>query len=271
MAEKDGGKPAQSEGDAAETAKPKRRAPAKRKAKPGGAKGTGNVKRETAAAKRKRLAAARKAQHDLESDPAAAVEALSGAAKTVETAELYMDLFSSWLRGMTPDALSAKHGLSIRRINEVIASLRQHRLTTTALNNPLYGSQLARDLVLRHQARVSEYAELADKVTDEKLMHVKLGFLKRRDESLDEFRDLMQELGYLPKHLGTLRVQEDFMGMVDELLEGMQELGVDEQVQRALVERVELRVQRQRDGRLRLAEGSPIDAEVVSEEEVQAA
>lgn len=262
--------------------KPARKAGAKPKAKATGAGEPRRRKSETDAAYKRRVAAWRKKrdaekerakQAAVESDPAGAAEQeLTGPAKTVENGALYLAIYKDWARGLTFDALSAKHTLSPRRCQEVVESLKGRRIQRLGLANPLYGSQLARELILRYTASVSEYAELATGVTEPSMAHVKLGYLKRRDEAMDKFKDLMQELGYLPRNLGTLHVQEDFIGLMETLLDGMDELGVPVDVQRQLVERVELRVVQQRDGRLGLAAGDPVggqeevvDAEVVGE------
>jgi hypothetical protein len=73
---------------------------------------------------------------------------------------------------------------------------------------------------------------------------------------LTAFTGLVQELGWLPKHLGTLNTMMDALQMAEVLLDVMEERGVDPAVQEAVVTAIELRVVR-REGRLRVAGVGP--------------
>jgi hypothetical protein len=222
--------------------------------------------KQTAKQKRERAAERRKAKAEearIEAlSPAELVEEadrkLTGPAQTIERAEVYKGIMRDWARGYSYAALSEIHGLSERRCMEVVESLRGTRLTRLGLNDPLFGVKFAQDLVIQKSAAVAEYALLADDCAKPGQEHIRLGYLKQRDAALESFTTLVQELGWLPKHLGTLNVQMDAVQMAEAMLDTMDELGVEEDVQRAIVEAIELRVVK-RSGRLELAPSAVLE------------
>jgi hypothetical protein len=220
------------------------------------------IERRRAAAEAKRKA--REDEADSEALEMARSGELTGAAVVIERAELYMQVFADWGAGMDFPTLAKRHNMSQRNVQRVVSELRGQRLNVMRLGDPLVGLRIAQDLVMRWSAAISQYANLAAETDHD---GVRLGALRRRDEALESFTQLMQELGYLPKHLGTLRVQEDFLGLMDTLLDKMDQLGVDMEVQRALVEAVELRATPQRgSSRLALGVGADvIDGDGVSD------
>jgi hypothetical protein len=113
---------------------------------------------------------------------------------------------------------------------------------------------------------VSQYARLAEEVPDDpNMLHLRLGFLKQRDAALTAFTELVQELGWLPRNLGTLNVQMDAMQMAEVLVEKLVEHGVGDAIVDDIVQAIELRVARTEAGRLALA---PVGPHVIDVEEV---
>jgi hypothetical protein len=228
----------------------------------------------TAAEKRKRAAARRKAAAEAkriaELSPLELVQEeeatrrKSGPEQTIERAQTYKAIMRDYARGLNYAALSAKHGLSESRIGEVVEALRGSELSRLGLDDPLFGVKFAQDLVQRRAAAISEYTELADNCTTAGQEHIRLGFLKQRDAAVQSFTELVQELGWLPRHLGTLNVQMDAIAMAEAMLDTMDALGVEEDVQRAIVEAIELRVVR-RSGRLQLAPSTVLEGQDVRE------
>lgn len=202
-------------------------------------------------------ALARTAEEEAEALERARTGELTGAAGTVQRAEMYMQMFVDWGSGMDLPTIAKRHGIGLRRAETVISELRSQRLNAMRLGDPLVGLRIAQDLVMRWSSAISEYAKLAAETDHD---GVRLGALRRRDEALESFTQLLQELGYLPRHLGTLSVQSDFLALIDTLLDKMDEMGVDHDVQRALVESVELRAVQQ-PGSSRLALG--LDDDVI--------
>jgi hypothetical protein len=211
------------------------------------------AKSKSAAVRRQR-AAERKEQKRLEEELGAARDGLTtGAAKTIEHADLYRAIYVDWAEGYDYGALAEKHGLGIRRCQQIVSELRRSRLSVLRIDDPLFGLETAQDLILRWSHAISGYAKLARDTTND---NVKLGAMRDRDRAMQQFAELLQELGLLPKQLGTLRVVEDWMGLIDTLLEKMDELGIPVDVQRELVAAVEVRVEeREKGGRLQLAQG----------------
>jgi hypothetical protein len=189
-----------------------------------------------------------------------------GAGRTVKQAATYAKVWADWAQGMDWATIAARNKLGERRCEQIVDEMRASRIAGLRIKDPLGALRIAEDLLLQRQAAVSQYAVEAANTPDAERA-VRLGFLKRRDEALGSLIQLLQELDVLPKHLGTLRVQEDFLTLVDALLDKMDELGLALDVQRALVEAVELRVASGADGRLRIAAGSA-DAEATAEEEM---
>jgi hypothetical protein len=222
-------------------------------------------KRKRAAARRKvkaeaaRIAAMSPAELVAEEE---AQQAKSGPEQTIERAQTYRAIMRDYARGLSYPALSAKHNLSARRCQEVVEALRGSELSRLGLDDPLFGVKFAQDLVVRRAAAISEYTELADGCTTKGLEHIRLGFLKQRDAAVQAFTELVQELGWLPRHLGTLNVQMDAIQMAEAMLDTMDALGVEEDVQRAIVEAIELRVVR-RSGRLQLAPSTVLEGHEV--------
>lgn len=250
----------------------------KGKAKPKGKGGvTPKVKpsksKADQAAQRKRRAAERKAK--AEADRRAGEMALAkdglveepkpGAVITLERASTYLEVFKDWCKGLTGEALASKHGLGIRRCEQIVAELRDARVQALQINDPLFGLRLAHDLLIHYRAAISEYAQLAESAGTQ--ASVKIAALRERDRAQEAFKLLAQELGLVPKHLGTLRVQEDFLALVDALLDQMDEEGLALDVQRRMIEAVEMRATTGGDGKLRIAASSgDVDG---SAEEVQ--
>lgn len=203
-----------------------------------------------------------------------AKEELTGAAATVVHAELYKKVMQEWTEGFSEAQLAARNGISERRVRQIVDELRGTHLTRLGVGDPLFSVKFAQRLVLQRSAAVSQYAVLADEVKDPKLAHIKLGYLKQRDAALDAFTALVQELGWLPRHLGTLNTMMDAMQMAEAMLEVMDREGVSISVQRSIVEAIELKVVRRGPG-LALAgvgpvmEGSAVDVGNHDENEVR--
>lgn len=231
---------------------------------------TAKQRRESAAAARKRrseAAAAKREQAALQADPAAAIVAweAKGAAKTVENAEMYKSLMRDWARGYDLAGLAEKYLITTARVSQIVESLKGTHLTRLGVGDPMFGVKFAQDLIARHAAAVSEYTKLADDAPESQI-GVKLGALKRRDEALDRFTNLVQELGWLPRHLGTLNVQMDALAMAEVLVEKLTEHGIADAIVDDIVGAIELRVSRQ-GGQLALAPAGVVD--VVDAEEVR--
>lgn len=213
----------------------------------GGAKAP--VKRKAKTAKRSTAARRREAERKrLEREMDLARDGLTGAAKTVENADLYRQIYMDWARGMTYADLAERHGLGMRRCQQIVGELRASRLDVFGVSDPLFGFQQAQNLVLHWTTAISDYAKLA---VEAKQDSVRLGAMRDRDRALQQFTQTLQELGWLPRNLGTLRFQADAIQMVETLLDVLEENKVPEQVIRLAVEAMELRVQKDR-GKLRL-------------------
>jgi hypothetical protein len=225
-AAKAGTKPAVKRGTAAGAKKPKARKP------------------KVTAAQRRRAASERKEAKRIEGELELARDGLTQAppekgpaVTTIENAEKYKSIYIDWAEGYDYAALSEKHGLGMRRIRQIVADLRQANLRILNVDDPLFGLDAAQDLILRWSHSISGYAQLARGTKNE---NIKLGAMRDRDRAMTQFGTLLQELGLMPKHLGSLRVVEDWVTMIDALLEEMDTVGIDLDVQRKLVEAVEL-------------------------------
>lgn len=179
-----------------------------------------------------------------------------GAARTIVNAELYRAIYREWAEGMSYEDLSDRHGLGRRRIAEVVEDLKGSGLRTLGVGDPLFSVKMAEQLVLQRSAAVSQYTRLAAEVTEASMASVKLGYLKQRDVALSAFVDLIQELGWLPRHLGSISGMMDALQMAEVLLDVMEERGVDQVTQEAVVTAIELRVVK-RQGRLAVAGVGP--------------
>lgn len=223
----------------------------------------------TPAQKRKRRreqeAARRKGKHEREAAERAAalppaelvaeeeqgreVATATGAAKTILNAALYRKVFRMWTQGWAIADLADEHGLSERRVGQIVDDLRGSALTRLGVGDTLFSVKFAQRLVLQRSAAVAQYARMAEKLGDDlNVAHIKLGYLKQRDEALSKFTELVQELGWLPKHLGTINTQMDALQMAEVLLEVMDQQGISIEVQQIVVESIELRVVRRGPG-----------------------
>lgn len=207
-----------------------------------------------AAAKRQRALREREARKEearlageLELARDGLAEATTPAARTVENATLYLSIYADWGRGYSYDALSAEHGLGVRRCKQIVHELRGVRLSALAVHDPLFGLRTAEDLVLHWSTAISEYAKLSKSKNE----GIALGAMRDRDRAMTQFTSLMQELGLLPKHLGTLRFQRDAIELADTLITVMEERGVSQDVIAAVVESIDMQVRGDR-GRLEL-------------------
>jgi hypothetical protein len=229
---------------------------------------TGGRRKLSAAEKRRRAAERRRLRAEMaETERRAALSAseliaedeagqAKGAARTLVNAELYRTVYREWAEGMSYEDLSERHGLSRRRISEVVEDLKGARLVSLGVGDPLFSVKMAQQLVLQRSAAVSQYTRLAAEVTEASMAHVKLGSLKQRDAALSAFVELIQELGWLPRHLGSINVQMDALQMAEVLLEVFDAHSVPMDVQQAVVEAIELRVIKRGD-RLALAGVGP--------------
>jgi hypothetical protein len=172
---------------------------------------------------------------------------LTGAARTLMTAALYRDVFRRWTEGWSATDLADKYDLSERRVEQIISQLRGTELTRLGVGDTLFSVKFAQRLVLQRSAAVGQYARLAEEAPENQ-PQLKLGYLRLRDEALTKFTDLVQELGWLPKHLGTINTQMDALQMAEVLLEQMDAQGISVEVQRVIVEAIELRVVRRGAG-----------------------
>jgi hypothetical protein len=226
-------------------------------------------RRKLSDAEKRRRAAARKAQREEAAEQArrealrplelAAEDerrTLKGAARTSVSGRLYDKIFREWTEGMSIMDLSERHGLSRRRIQEVVDDYKTAGLAAIGVGDTLFSVKQAQQLVLQRSAAVSQYTRLAAEVTEPAMASVKLGYLKQRDAALTAYVELLQELHWLPRHLGTINVQMDALQMAEVMLEVMDQQGVDLDTQRVIVEAIELRVIRRGD-RLALAGVGP--------------
>ena len=247
-ASKRGGTPAKSKGAKSPKTRPTKAMPAAEKRKRA-------AERRKAATEAKRVAALSPAELVAEEETQ---REKSGPEQTIERAQTYKAIMRDYARGYSYPALSERHSVSERRAREVVEALRGSELSRLGLDDPLFGVKFAQDLVMRRAASISEYTELADACTTKGQEHIRLGFLKQRDAAVSAFTELVQELGWLPRHLGTLNVQMDALQMAEALLDVMDAHDVPEHVQRAAVEAIELRVVKRGD-RLALASGGVLE------------
>lgn len=245
--------------------------------------GTGRGRRTLTETEKRRRAADRRARRAEQAEMArreelGAAELIAeddaakqkGAARTVVNAELYRTIYREWAEGMSYEDLSDRHGLSRRRIAEVVEDLKGSGLRTLGVGDPLFSVKMAEQLVLQRSAAVSQYTRLAAEVTEASMASVKLGYLKQRDVALSAFVDLISDLGWLPRHLGSISGMMDALQMAEVLLDVMEERGVDQVTQEAVVTAIELRVVK-RQGRLAVAGVGPdlmgTATDVVSEQD----
>lgn len=191
--------------------------------------------RKRRTAEKKRVAEEKRLAGELD----LARDGVTAAQKTIESAEVYLAIFKDWTRGFDYAALSATHGLGIRRCKQIVTELRGSRLKVMQVNDPMFGLRTAQDMVLHWTTAISDYAELAGNTSNE---HIKLGAMRDRDRAMGQFLSLMQELGLLPKHLGTLKVQADLVAFADAMLDALEAADVDEQVISSVIELMDLRV-----------------------------
>jgi hypothetical protein len=194
-------------------------------------------------------------------------EKAKGAARTIVNGEVYKRIMRQWTLGMSYEDLADLHGLTTHRIEQIVSDLRDSHLTRLGLDDPMFSVKFAQRLVVQRSAAVSQYARLAEEVPDDpNMLHLRLGFLKQRDAALSAFTELVQELGWLPRNLGTLNVQMDAMQMAEVLVEKLVEHGVGDAIVDDIVQAIELRVARTDAGRLALA---PVGPHVIDVEEVR--
>jgi hypothetical protein len=230
-------------------------------------------KRRRAASRKAREAAADaerraglRASELVAEDEAAEEEKARGAARTIVNGAVYKRMMREWTLGVSYEDLADRYGLSVNRVQTIISDLRESHLTRLGLDDPMFSVKFAQRLVVQRSAAVSQYARLAEEVPDDpNYLHVRLGFLKQRDAALSAFTELVQELGWLPRNLGTLNVQMDAMQMAEVLVEKLVEHGVGDAIVDDIVQAIELRVARTEAGRLALA---PVGPHVIDVEEV---
>lgn len=234
------------------TAKAKAKAPAKRSKQ-------GSANRKTEAAKRKARREQLAEEKRLAGEMDLAKQGLTGAARTIENARLYVELYTDWAFGMSYMMLAEKHKLGVRRCEQIVQAMRGTGLADIQMDDPLFGLREAQDLLILRKTAISEYAKLARETQNE---NIRLGAMRDRDRAAGEYLSMLQELGIVPKHLGILSQQTDFLALVDALLDGMEEEGIPVDVQRRMVERVELRsVVSQGRVQVQLGAGEVVDAE----------
>lgn len=248
-------------------------------AEPRGVKQAKPTRKLTAAEKRKRAAERRKAKaeqarlarmtpSELVAEEEADRERRNPIENTLERARTYRELMRDWARGYDYASLGRKYELGDRRVREIVESLRGSHLSRLGLDDPMFGVKFGQDLVARKAAAVAEYTELADACTGPNQEHIRLGYLKQRDAAVDRFTELVQEMGWLPKHLGTLNVQMDALAMAEVLVDKLVEHGIADAIVEDIVAAIELRIVR-RQGQLALAPAGPgveiVDAEVVGD------
>lgn len=236
----DGSEAAETAGVPKTRAKPRRLTPAQQRKR---RRDQEAKRREQARLDAANEAAAAVAPAELVKQGDEAREQLTGAARTVVNAQLYAKVFRQWTEGWAIADLADRHGLSERRVGQIVEDLRGSELARLGVGDTLFSVKFAQRLVLQRSAAVSQYARLADEAPENQPA-VKLGYLRMRDEALTKFTDLVQELGWLPKHLGTINTQMDALQMAEVLLEVMDQQGITLEVQQVIVESIELRVVR---------------------------
>ncbi|HTE60659.1 MAG TPA: hypothetical protein VK631_09945 [Solirubrobacteraceae bacterium] len=165
-----------------------------------------------------------------------------------------------WLDGLQMPAIAAREKLSVPTVERIVAAYR----SAGARVRPGIAEQLlmAHDLVEKHARLIERFELLACDPSAQKQPQVVLAALKAKSDALERWKNLVQELGWLPKNLGTLKFQMDAVSMADALIDVMDERGVPEDVQREMIEAIEMRVSRREDGRLTVDLGAEQYAEL---------
>jgi hypothetical protein len=159
----------------------------------------------------------------------------------VKRGRRYEAVYRDWRSGADTAALAAEYGLSERRIREVIDDLRAGSVEALDLNSRRTPFRFAEDLLLRRLTAVSEAAELARHARRVGNLSVALGAMRRRDEALSMLTQLMQECGFLPRHLRALRTDADVIAMAEAALGVFERHEVPEKVQEAFVQALDLK------------------------------
>jgi hypothetical protein len=176
----------------------------------------------------------------------------TGAAGTVETAEQYRAIYADWVRGWSWHALAEKHELSERRCQEVIEDLRRSNVDVLGMRDQRLGLRFAEDLVLRRSEAISQAAQLAQEAHERGNLPVMLGALRLRDDAIGRLTDLLQALRYLPPNLAGLAWEWDVIAMAETAIAVLADGNVSEEVQERFVRALDLRTSRDPSGSLEL-------------------
>jgi hypothetical protein len=148
-------------------------------------------------------------------------------------------LYTQWLGGRTYASLAEEHGLHWKHVSEVVDEYRRAKIQV--MPGPASALMTIHGFVSRLEHAVSQYAELAESESVKKQPGVKLAAMKQRDEAQAKLVALHQELGWIPRQLGVLRIHSDAVQMVDAILDEMDKAGIPIDTQRRIVEAVEMR------------------------------
>jgi hypothetical protein len=135
------------------------------------------------------------------------------AATTVKRAELYKDLYAESLKGRDPQSLAEEHGLSPRRVSEILDELRAARIDLLKLDDP-WRSHKFEELLVWRLGVINDAAVMQAQAEAAGNPSAALGALKLRVRGLTELSELLAETGLLSK-LSRLRAEADAGHLVD--------------------------------------------------------
>lgn len=210
--------------------------PAKKKGRP--AAGKEHTKRKTRAMRR------------------AAEGGTPAAVATVKRGDQYKAIYAQWRRGRDITSLASEHGLSERRVSEILDELRAGEIEVLRLDDPWRGHRFADELLMRRIAVINDAADMQERARASGNASVELGALKLRVRALTELTILLQETGRLPR-LSSLDYIADGAKLVETVFRVFREHGVASEVSAAIAEAIRLETTPSETGGLELASPPP--------------
>jgi hypothetical protein len=160
-------------------------------------------------------------------------------------------LYGEWLDGFTIAQLAERHEMSENTVKRIVDPYRQ--ATVRLVPTPAESLIIAHEIVERWERVIGDYQIMIvnEREKEKPNANTMLGAMRGKTEAMKQWVALMQEMSWLPRNLGVLRLHTDTMAMVQAFVDVMDRHNLPIEVQREMVEAAEL-VAVEHDGKVQV-------------------
>jgi hypothetical protein len=158
------------------------------------------------------------------------------AADTVKRGKQYEAIFNEWREGIDCTTLAQRHGITSRRVRQIVDEMRAGSAEVVDMTNPMVGLQYVDGLIVQLDRAVTNAALILEGAMEEKNWAVSVGAHRRLAESRRELLELKQLRGIVPKNLALIEEQWSLVRLVQRILAVMERHGFSDEVRLEIAE-----------------------------------